>query len=179
MNIDKDKLNKLAYYSEYAGEPVVTLKDALSCEIKPVDCDDCSNEDDECYLCLHQSRISHFKLKPKKKIIDLSMMVGSDIDMEVSYTNDFSRAEIIKYNIHTAQNANFRIRQDHWHSWQGGDSPLPEGLDIRLLSRNGDDTKASNSKYINFRWEHGFIDDIIAFKVIGTADNARYEWQEE
>ena len=125
--------------------------------------------------------------KPEKKIIPLDDLIGSDIDCEFdSGYNDWSCVSPLKsttgYKDHPYKPtiklegedryfSQCRIRQDHWHSWQGGECPLPEGLQIeyqinelqrRIYTCNSDESDWSR---------------IIAFKVLGTADGWCYEWQ--
>ena len=72
-----------------------------------------------------------------------------------------------------------RVRENHWHSWTGGECPLPEGLKIEVLLRSGA-TGIKNVGSLNLQWEHYHCDlqtcltDIIAFKVLGVADGWEY-----
>jgi hypothetical protein len=121
--------------------------------------------------------------KPKFKTIDLSIMVGSDIDMEFG-GNEFNWiSQLVKidkgyYSKHSGAGwyDNCRIRQNHWHSWQGGECPLPEGLFLDVITRNS--VKARRVKLYNTSqyWFHSqSATDIIAFKVIGTVDGYTYD----
>ena len=69
-------------------------------------------------------------LSPKK--IDLSICVNSKVDMEFWLTGTFNHKEIAKLKeysptpITTATKRQYdecRVRQDHWHSWNGGTCP--------------------------------------------------------
>jgi len=135
--------------------------------------------------------------KPKKKNIDLSVMVGSgNIDMEFCYGKDWSKWNVSKLlrissglywpSIKTNQLPTkiCRIRENHWHPWQGGECPLPEGLIIKVTTdRNINKSfncidyfstiyKACWNRKSNAGW-------IISFKVIGIKEGWKYEWEEE
>ena len=73
--------------------------------------------------------------------------------------------------------ANCRARKHHWHSWQGGKCPLPEGLLVEVIRRDGKSMPAD----ISFLWDWSHANessDIIAFKVLGPAEGWKYEWEE-
>ena len=131
--------------------------------------------------------------KPKNKIIDLSKMVGSDIDMEFwdtlpsIYVGKLEKILDLSPKQYCRKNGinfdNCRVRQDHWHHWTGGECPLPEGLIITVKFLGG--AEYDYLAYSNLQWVEKFEDgrrsgnNIIAFKVIGVADGYRYEWEEE
>lgn len=132
--------------------------------------------------------------KPKKKIIDLSMMVGSDIDMEfklnstewkigkLSFINKDSTEGIFYHALNFHGSNKCRIRQDHWHVWQGGKCPLPDGLRIKIMLRNGRIPNSTTYATEEWTWEHHEEDgDIIAFKVDDIADEyiCEHDWDNE
>jgi len=123
--------------------------------------------------------------KPKVKKIDLSVCIKSGIDMEFAdedtdadkwwVVGKLSAIKVYEKLYYVdEQGANFRfcrVRQNHWHSWQGGSCPLPEGLNV--------DYRLRGSIYISPKteksWQHdGTATDIIAFKVIGTLEDWEY-----
>jgi len=128
--------------------------------------------------------------KPQPKIIDLNMMIGSDIDMEFGnktrHGDTIGKLDYIdEHGYFNSYSDNYykecRIRQDHWHSWQGGECPLPEGLEIEVKYRRKNliDKRNGHCDYgTAWLWDGGH-DDIIAFKVLGTAENWEYEWESE
>ena len=155
-------------------------------------CNDCARQskNGNCiFLCKYNKSTEDMFVPKKKKIIDLLKMVGSDIDCEfASMSNNFYRwasklKEINDYYVSEA-GAGYhccRIRENHWHSWQGGECPLPEGLYIEVIFRNGEegDTEGYYNSGWNINWHHqSGTYDIIAFKVIGVADGWKYEWDE-
>lgn len=150
--------------------------------------------------CSHNpSNINYFRPKAEKKIIDLSTCVGSDIDMEFADSinvNDLGFCLTDTLNEDNTQLKGLyiskrelrgfeqcRVRQDHWHSWQGGECPLPDGLAIEIRTREKSTTsynaKSYNMSAWGWKWNHPKRDnsgDIIAFKVLGPADGWCYSW---
>jgi len=80
------------------------------------------------------------------------------------------------YNASHQESDKCRPRMNHWHSWQGGECPLPEGLVVEVLRRGvpGNLTYDGYSGLLG--WEHQLemnslsFRDIIAFKVTGTSN---------
>lgn len=135
---------------------------------------------------LNQSCVAKFKkIKPAKKVIDLSCIVGSGIDCE--FSDDGNTWVIDQLNYETddcyKDNDNIswvfcRIRQSpHVHFWKGGDKcPLPEGLTVslRVLAATGVINKYTLEDYNDFEWRK-----IVGFEILGPAEGWRYEWEEE
>jgi len=118
--------------------------------------------------------------KPKSKKIDLSICIKSNIDVECS---DNKRIwDICKFSSMKSEGWEYcRVRQDHWHLWQGGDCPLPKGLIIEIQTRQSSAISKNVTVYdLNiwgWNWNLPQLDndgDIIAFKVIGTAKGWEY-----
>ena len=142
-----------------------------------------------------ESNLDNYKInppKPKKKIIDLSILIGSDIDMEFGDSiavNDLGFNVIdnliednnpIGLYISKRELRGFeqcRIRQNKWMSWQGGGCPLPEGF-IVVLEFN-DKTTLKVDNYISLDWSRSKNNCIRAFKVIGPEEGWKYEWEKE
>ena len=158
-------------------------------------CEDCKYHKDyysgmksisPCKSCVHSGLSDNFEPKPKKKIIDLSKMVGSDIDMEFwdtlpsIYVGKLEKILDLSPKQYCRKNGinfdNCRVRQDHWHSWQGGECPLPEGLKGEIKNREGSIQSYTFSAIPDKRWlSDGANNNIIAFKVLGVAGGWRYE----
>ena len=125
-------------------------------------------------------------IKQGKKVIDLSVLIGSDIDCEFLYDTGLivlgQLKRIDKYGCyHSAANDSpsprCHIRQDKWMSWQGGSKPVPDGLKVTVITRDGEQHLLHLT---HLDWENrGWDNDIIAFKVLGVADGWKYEWEEE
>lgn len=160
-------------------------------------CDDCTDnmKQSNCSICIHNNMGDFFEPKPKQKIVKLEEMVGSDIDMEFSnmaipfiHTHDIYIGKLTgfdesipdkKFYIKDKVGKHYkcRIRQDHWHHWNGDECPLPEGFEIEIEYYDRDDgelIREGLNNYRNMGWSN-----ITGFKVLGTADNTIYEWQKE
>lgn len=140
-----------------------------------------------------QEIILKFKeIKPAKKVIDLSCIVGSGIDCEFRHDGEsWAFGQLIRIerdrkfrngylNKYGAIWGKCRIRQSpHVHFWGGGDKcPLPEGLEFKIYFRDGGNRTVENELLL--RWRHtGAVEDIIGFEILGTAPGWRYEWDEE
>ena len=123
--------------------------------------------------------------EPKRKIIDLSLMVGSDIDMEFPtnagtswFTSQLKEIKEGKFYIskHNYKYSECRIRQNHWHHLGGGECPLPRGLTGQVLLRNRNVIILDCAS----KWVHDEYDmylDIIAFMVTGVTNDYKYEWE--
>jgi len=110
-------------------------------------------------------------------IIDLSVLIESEVDCEFSDTPDFYRFTIgaltaisesgnKKYSRRGDEFSLYkycRPRMNHRISWEGSANPLPSGLIAKF-------------KYADMVWVEGSVDDvdwsnIIAFEVLRLADN--------
>jgi len=146
-------------------------------------CDNCIHQStivqDGCLQCIHFATLDNFEVK-QDKIIDMNCMVGSNIDMEFTDTGVFdSIGKLVgvyenKYakTKYTNTWSKCRIRQDHWHSWQGVENPLPEGLVIGYSTFDNQSRRWVNncSHYIELDWS-----TIYEFKVLGPAKGWKYE----
>lgn len=128
---------------------------------------------------------------PAKKIIDLSVCIESDIDMEFSDVSIFWKInKLIDINskadrkyIDDCSNAYHlcRVRGNHWHSWGGGKCPLPEGLKVHVQIRKGGVIPFDSTCNVNWKYHDELMTDydVIAFRVLGVDDGWRYEWQKD
>lgn len=141
-------------------------------------------------LCSHNpANINYFRPKAEKKIINLLVCVGSDIDMEFADSiniNDlgFRLIDTLKED-NTQQRGLYiskrelrgfeqcRVRQDHWHSYRGNDCPIPDGLIISYSTHANPSRRWVNrcSQYLKLDWS-----EIYEFKVIGVNVSWRYSW---
>ena len=129
------------------------------------------------------------KNKLTKKVIDLSLLVKSQIDCEFSDEGDTSWSVGMLSNIHARGEYSYTCEQFHeWvycrprmlrrNAWQGGKCPLPEGFLIALQFRG--DSYMITTNYIDINWTHeGEALDIIAFEVLGLADGYVMPWEGE
>jgi hypothetical protein len=135
-----------------------------------------------------------WRIKPAKKVIDLSVLIGSGIDCEFrddigERTNIGKLLEIMNADLHmypyiTGNSpdkyyAQCQPRIHHKHAWQGGECPLPEGFEVKVWLRSGGHTK--NIRLVSeLIWSHNNISsDIIAFEVLGLADGCVLPWEQD
>lgn len=130
-------------------------------------------------------RAFEYRTEPKQKLIKLDKVVGTDIDCEFDFGSYNLIGKLV--NINDSKECKYqhvtngyyrkcRIRENHWfyepHGW--GKCPIPDGLEIILRSEYGGEE--TTDVYVNRdNWKHGGDETIIAFQVISTADDARYE----
>tara|TARA_R110001606_G_scaffold309647_1_gene456624 strand:- start:216 stop:767 length:552 start_codon:yes stop_codon:yes gene_type:complete len=140
--------------------------------------------------CLSSAR-QDWRIKPTKKVIDLSVLIESGVDCE--FSDDFSSHLTIgtllritdcpSYPYETDNSKDevhgeCRPRMNHKHAWQGGECPLPEGFMVKVFLRDG---CVNSNKVTNFsQWSHTKSgNDIIAFEVLGLADGYVMPWEQD
>ena len=129
------------------------------------------------------------RIAPELKPIDLSVLIQSGIDCEFSISSRFDDPAVGKLTVimectdpYTRDGkVGHRTCQprmgDHWHSWQGGKCPLPEGLVVEVTFRGGEKRQGMYDRY---RWGHNktrLPNDIIAFRVLDKADTHCWPWE--
>jgi hypothetical protein len=124
------------------------------------------------------------EIKPEPKIIDLTSLVGSDIDMEFAGREAkdwyvYKLTKIDKGGYYSEKNDKYghscRIRENHWHSWDGNKCPLPDGLEVKLRIMVPDRRISHyiTTDYINDDWNH-----VIGIRIIGKKPDYIYEWEQ-
>tara|TARA_R110002074_G_scaffold56936_1_gene140229 strand:+ start:76 stop:633 length:558 start_codon:yes stop_codon:yes gene_type:complete len=134
-----------------------------------------------------------WRIKPTQKVIDLSVLIDSQIDCE--FKDDISERTTIgklleitngDYYPYTTGNSADKYygqcqpRIYHKHAWLGGECPLPEGFMVKVTFRNaklaiGDEVVADE-----LYWRRMGSDlDIIAFEVLGLADGYVMPWEQD
>ena len=127
-----------------------------------------------------------WRIKPTKKVIDLSVLIESGIDCE--FRDDIGERttigkllEINEYDGYPYTTGNSRVdeyeqcqpRTHHIHAWQGDDCPLPEGFIVRLTKWSVHVPHISHIELTTKQWisskanEHTTVQ---AFEVLGVAD---------
>lgn len=138
-------------------------------------------EPQECTKCaMNPNMVNNFE--PGFYKIDLSGIVGSDIDMEFGDSGKiWFTGKLKKINTYTFENINgsyynkCRVREGHWHAWTGGkDCPLPEGLIVSVMERDGVYLKRVIYETRKWNWVSLGMDDIIAFRVDGVREGYTY-----
>ena len=134
-----------------------------------------------------------WRIKPTKKVIDLSVLIDSQIDCEFkddisNRTNIGKLLEITNDDSYPYTTGNSRAdeyeqcqpRMNHVHAWQGGECPLPEGFRVKVWFRNTLYAPADRLATSISRWCHdGDLYDIIAFEVLGVADGYVMPWEQD
>ena len=146
--------------------------------------------------------------KPTKKVIDLSVLIDSQIDCEFDNgaVVEFKRiAKLVAVKVDsvgTYYSSNHKKAQDyrecqprmnHIHAWRGGECPLPEGFEVLVVRRDESQSGVMNVESVN--WNH--VDrrprhicegmsvsnsggaDIMAFEVLGLADGYVMPWEQD
>ena len=130
--------------------------------------------------------------KPAKKVIDLSVLIESQIDCE--FSDDFSSHITIgplllignycEYPYITDRSSDrvhgkCRPRMNHIHAWQGGECPLPEGFMVMPHYRKPLKIRV-NVMAADLQWGNWGVDhDIIAFEVLRVADGYVMPWEQD
>ena len=125
--------------------------------------------------------------KTAKKVIDLSVLIDSQIDCEFKpnggqwYVGKLK--EILASGLYEDRLSNIweqcQPRMNHIHAWQGGECPLPEGFRVKVWFRNTLYAPADRPA-TSIRWCHdGDLYDIIAFEVLGLADGYVMPWEQD
>lgn len=144
-------------------------------------------EELEATIALAQAQIAELK-KPKKKVVDLSVLIASGIDVEVSVSDRWrtGKLESIVNGYYLIEGnsrglAKCRPRMNHIHAWQGGECPLPEGLLVRVYFRNANNKVGLATDFKDLWYLNAALDDndIIAFEVLGLAEGWQWPWEGE
>ena len=135
--------------------------------------------------------LDNWRIKPTKKIIDLSVLIDSKIDCEFKDKGaknwHVSKAckGLYQESLYGTESGDFfeqcQPRMNHKHAWQGGDCPLPEGFEVQLWDRYGRDAVRTTASGNGLEW-HNFnpmSSDIIAFEVLGLADGYVMPWEQD
>ena len=189
MNIDKYKL--LLLLQDNQIESTIRDKTILDivndCEIKPVDCNECERyamrNNSYCNYCVHSDESSDMFVPNQDKIIDMSCLIGSDILCEFFITHNQAVIDRLieiredkpnKFVTDDDVYDNCRVMQNYWHSWQGGDNPLPEGLEVEVLLKEGTVQSGYTTETYSWNWCNDMT-DIIAFRVTGVLKEFKYD----
>tara|TARA_R110002153_G_scaffold174171_1_gene327345 strand:- start:166 stop:711 length:546 start_codon:yes stop_codon:yes gene_type:complete len=131
-----------------------------------------------------------WRIKPTKKVIDLSVLIDSQIDCEFKDDNE-AGIFISKLSRQGDPSMNYRYydgdgdtwescqpRMNHIHAWQGGECPLPEGFRVQVWWRGGLFEVRQGDL---FQWgiQKNSSRDIIAFEVLGLADGYVMPWEQD
>ena len=128
-----------------------------------------------------------WRIKPTQKVIDLSVLIDSQIDCEFKGRNR-SGAFINKLSRQGDPSMNYRYydgdgdawescqpRMNHKHAWPEGECPLPEGFEVKVWFRSGWHTVVT-TRSGNY-W--GINGDTMCFEVLGVADGYVMPWEQD
>lgn len=130
------------------------------------------------------------RLKPPPPTpVDLSVLVESGIDCTFSADgvnpeyvgaldgiNGATHAHLYRDGGESHKYCTPRM-DDHWHAWNGGDCPLPGGLNIEVRRHGMPGEYERTTAYGPVKCE--FKSSIYAFKVTGLADGYCWPWDTE
>ena len=136
--------------------------------------------------------VDRWRIKPAKKIIDMTHFIKSGIDCEFSDDHNFfniwvgkltggSGLDFHRYSCdsgdgHRRHAKYCRPRMDRTHYYDGGECPLPEGFKVRFYFRGQSSAECTN--YTMFTWFHRYTQvDIIGYEIIGLVDGWAYPWE--
>ena len=128
-----------------------------------------------------------WRIKPTQKVIDLSVLIDSQIDCEFKNSNG-SGVFINKLSRQGDPSMNYRYydgdgdawescqpRMNHKHAWPEGECPLPEGFEVKVWFRSGWHTVVT-TRSGNY-W--GINGDTMCFEVLGVADGYVMPWEQD
>ena len=128
----------------------------------------------------------YWRIKPTKKVIDLSVLIESGIDCEFSDSGDDKNWHINKVAEGIYQDSLYgtelgeyfeqcQPRMNHKHAWPEGECPLPEGFEVKVWFRSGGHTVVT-TRSGNY-W--GINGDTMCFEVLGLADGYVMPWEQD
>ena len=140
-----------------------------------------------------------WRIKPTKKVIDLSVLIESgvlcvffDPSTPSSATGKLKEirgsAYVSDNRVSSGKHVSSRACKplmNHIHAWQGGECPVPEGFVVKVWYRHGISSICSHvkehNKATNLRWTSDSFEtaDIIAFEVLGLADGYVMPWEQD
>ena len=143
-----------------------------------------------------------WRIKPAKKVIDLSVLIDSQIDCEFkdkgakNWHVGKACKGLYQESLYGTESGEYfeqcQPRMNHVHAWPEGECPLPEGFEVKVWWRSGEES-VMNVESVN--WNH--VDrrprhicegmsvsnsggaDIIAFEVLGLADGYVMPWEQD
>ena len=131
------------------------------------------------------------RFEPTKKVIDLSVLIDSQIDCEFYDELVFDEEQLrisfltsidcsrYPYSLGCDVYRFCRPRMNHIHSWQGDKCPLPEGFMVKVWWRDKQHPPEVREASENY-WElYNEESDIIAFEVLGLADGYVMPWGQD
>ena len=128
-----------------------------------------------------------WRIKPTKKVIDLSVLIdGIDCEFDdLGNTSAIAKLETITTSrvdeafVYISDKGLYwnrcRPRMNHKHAWPEGECPLPEGFEVKVWFRSGGHTVVT-TRSGNY-W--GINGDTMCFEVLGVADGYVMPWEQD
>jgi len=130
---------------------------------------------------------SEYRIKPERKVVDLSVLIESKIDCEFT-GHTFEGADIDRLHritrvglyiregrVSGGSYGKVRPRMRHAHCWLGGECPLPKGVRVSVLYANGESIADCASRFDWSRNKDTRL--IVGFIVLGLVDGYCYPWE--
>jgi hypothetical protein len=111
--------------------------------------------------------------KPKKKLIDWSKMPKGTMTNQgelISHVSDHNFCVVLTGHQTTgAHYGGLRLEeQTDFTYWSGGDCPVPAGVTVEVIGRDGEQAKGGRGA---FHWKHrGINQDSIAYRITGLTE---------
>jgi|TARA_B110000908_G_scaffold128718_1_gene151176 hypothetical protein len=128
-----------------------------------------------------------WRIKPTKKVIDLSVLIdGIDCEFDdLGNTSAIAKLETITTSrvdeafVYISDKGLYwnrcRPRMNHKHAWPEGECPLPEGFEVKVWFRSGGHTVVT-TRSGNY-W--GINGDTMCFEVLRVADGYVMPWEQD
>ena len=122
-----------------------------------------------------------WRIKPKKKDVDMSVLIESGIDVEApvmaSTWVTVGRLDNISdtgaYNTESGPVSICRPRMNYIHAWQSDGCPLPEGVTVRVWEQIFDNIIVKERTTTSANWPK-----IVWFEVLGLEDGYCWPYEE-
>ena len=132
-----------------------------------------------------------WRIKPTKKVIDLSVLIdGIDCEFDdrgntsaIAKLETITTSRVDEAFVYISDKGLYwdrcRPRMNHKHAWQGGKCPLPKGFRVKVWWRDSlCDTITGLADEMNWQ-DNANPHDIIAFEVLGLADGYVMPWEQD
>ena len=141
-----------------------------------------------------ECRKDNWRISPTKKVIDLSVLIGSEVlcvffDPSTP-SSTTGKLKEVRGSAYVSNNINSSGRPEyarackpllnHKHAWQGNKCPLPEGFMVKVWYRGGGESVRPIASGNGLYWAWNYKpSDIIAFEVLGLADGYVMPWEQD
>tara|TARA_B110000091_G_C13726464_1_gene437071 strand:+ start:108 stop:680 length:573 start_codon:yes stop_codon:yes gene_type:complete len=139
-------------------------------------------------------RKDNWRIKSTKKVIDLSVLIESEVlcvffDQSTPSSATGKLKNIRGSAAYVSNNRDSsgmpvssracKPLMNHKHAWQGGECPLPEGFKVQVCMRSNS-VIGDMCSHFNWKWSYKAAgSDIIQFEVLGLADGYVMPWEQD